>query len=163
MKRREFIVATSILGASTVLNSKETKHDNTLSWLIIDSVFDILFPKTQTMPSAKEFNATSYLQINSKHKSFDIDDREYILQGALDFNDSFPNFLKSTQKQKENIIEKTNSSEYGQSWLTKLVYYGMEAMLSDPIYGGNKDEIAWKSLNHQTGRPQPKQKYAKAI
>ena len=163
MKRREFIVATSILSASTVLNSKEIKNDDTLSWLVIDNVFDILFPKTKTMPSAKEFKATSYLQINSKHKSFDEDDIDYILQGALDFNDSFPNFLKSTQKQKENIIEKTNSSEYGQGWLTKLVYYGMEAMLSDPIYGGNKDEQGWKSLNHQTGRPQPKQKYAKVI
>ena len=36
-------------------------------------------------------------------------------------------------------------------------------MLSDPIYGGNKDEIAWKSLNHETGKPQPKQRYAKVI
>ncbi|WP_072682291.1 gluconate 2-dehydrogenase subunit 3 family protein [Arcobacter sp. LA11] len=163
MKRREFIVTSSILGASTVLNSQEFKADNTLSWLIIDNVFDILFPKTKTMPSAKEFNATSYLQINSKYKSFDMDDREYILQGALDFNDSFPNFLKSTQEQKENIIERTNNSEYGQEWLTRLVYYGIEAMLSDPIYGGNKNEIAWKSLNHQTGRPQPKYKYAKVV
>jgi len=163
MKRRTFIVATSIFGASTVLNSQEIKNENTLSLLIIDNIFDILFPKTQTMPSAKEFNATSYLKINSYHKSFDIDDRDYILQGALDFNDSFPNFLKSTQEEKENIINRTNNSEYGESWLTKLVYYGMEAMLSDPIYGGNKGEIGWKSLSHQTGRPQPKQKYARVV
>ena len=163
MKRREFIVTTSILGIISTLNSQEIKNHDTLSWLIIDNIFDILFPKTLTMPSSKEFNATLYLQINSKHKSFDEEDREYILQGAIDFNDSFPNFLNANEKEKEKIIDRTNNSEYGQSWLTKLVYYGMEAMLSDPIYGGNKDEIAWKSLNHQTGRPQPKQKYAKVI
>ena len=164
MKRREFIVSTSILGLSSTLNSKELKkEDDTFSWLIIDNVFNILFPKTSNMPSAKEFNATSYLQINSKDKSFDEDDRVYILQGAVDFNNSFPSFLKANQEEKENIIERTNRSEYGQSWLTKLVYYGMEALLSDPIYGGNVDEIGWKSLNHQTGKPQPKYKYAKVV
>lgn len=163
MKRREFVVGSAILGISTTLNSKEIKNDHTLSWVIINNIFDILFPKTSTMPSAKEFNATSYLQINLKHKSFDKDDREYILQGAIDFNDSFPNFLNANEREKQNIIERTKNGEYGESWLTKLVYYGIEAMLSDPIYGGNTDEIAWKSLNHQTGRPQPKQKYAKVI
>lgn len=163
MKRREFVVGSAILGISTTLNSKEIKNDHTLSWLIINNIFDILFPKTSTMPSAKEFNATSYLQINLKHKSFDKDDREYILQGAIDFNDSFPNFLNANEREKQKIIERTKNGEYGESWLTKLVYYGIEAMLSDPIYGGNTDEIAWKSLNHQTGRPQPKQKYAKVI
>ncbi|PLY04113.1 MAG: hypothetical protein C0625_17290 [Arcobacter sp.] len=163
MKRREFIVATSILGVSTALNSKEIQNDNTLSWLIIDNVFDILFPKTKSMPSAKEFGATFYLQINSKHETFDKEDMDYILQGALDFNDAFPSFLKSNQEEKNRIIKETNSSEYGESWLTKLVYYGVEAMLSDPIYGGNKNEIGWKSLNHKTGRPQPKYKYAKVV
>jgi len=163
MKRREFIVTTSIIGLSSALNSQEFKSDDTFSWLIIDNVYDILFPKTETMPSAKEFNATSYLQINSKDKSFDEDDRAYILQGALDFNNAFPNFLKLDLEEKQNIIERTNSSEYGQEWLTKLVYYGIEALLSDPIYGGNVNEIGWKSLNHKTGKPQPKQKYAKVV
>ncbi len=163
MKRREFILTTSILGISTALNSQEIKSDDTLSWLIIDNIFDILFPKTSTMPSAKDFNATLYLQMNSKHKSFDKDDLEYIIQGAVDFNDSFPNFLNANKEQRENIIERTRNSEYGESWLTKLVYYGIEAMLSDPIYGGNTNEKGWSSLNHQTGKPQPKQKYAKVI
>ena len=163
MKRREFIVASSILGVYGTLNSKEIQDDNILSWLVIDEVFDILFPKTDFMASAKEFNATVYLQINSKHKTFDKDDIVYILQGALDFHDAFPQFLKSNLKEKNKIIEETNESDYGQSWLTKLVYYGIEAMLSDPIYGGNVNNIAWKSLNHQTGIPQPKQKYAKVL
>lgn len=163
MKRREFIVATSLIGISSVLNSKETKQEDTLSWIVIDNVFDILFPKTTTMPSAKEFNATSYLQINSKHKTFDKDDINYILQGAIDFNDSFPKFLQSNLEEKNRIIEITNNSEYGESWLTKLIYYGMEAMLSDPIYGGNIDEKVWKSLNHHTGKPQPIYKYAKVV
>lgn len=163
MKRREFIVASSLIGISSTLSSKETKKEDTLSWIVIDNVFDILFPKTTTMPSAKEFNATSYLRINSKYKTFDKDDRDYIIQGAIDFNTSFPKFLQSNLEEKNRIIEITNNSEYGESWLTKLVYYGIEAMLSDPIYGGNTDEISWKSLNHYTGKPQPKYKYAKVV
>lgn len=163
MKRREFILVTSILGVSTTLSSEEIKEENFLSWLIIDEVFDILFPKTLSMPSAKEFNATTYLKINSKHKTFDKDDINYILEGALDFNDSFPLFLKSNLEEKNKIIKETSNSEYGESWLSKLVYYGIEAMLCDPIYNGNTNEISWKSLNHKTGLPRPKQKYAKVL
>lgn len=165
MKRRDFVLGSSILCLGiTSLSSKEiSKNDNALSWLIIDKVFDILFPKTKNMPSAKEFAATSYLKINSTHKTFNKDDILYILEGAQDFNSAFSTFLQENIEEQTNIISRVNGSEHGQEWLTKLVYYGIEAMLSDPIYGGNKNEIAWKSLQHETGRPQPKVKYAKVI
>lgn len=163
MQRREFIATTALVGLGTVLNSKEVDKTDINSWLVLDEVLEVLFPKTDTMPSSKEFDAIKYLKEVSSHNSFDKDDKELLLQGALDFNGSFPEFLSSTKKQKENLVKLANESSYGNEWLNKVVYYGIEAMLSDPIYGGNKDEIAWKSLSHQTGLPQPKQKYARVV
>jgi gluconate 2-dehydrogenase gamma chain len=32
-------------------------------------------------------------------------------------------------------------------------------MLGDPIYGGNKNNNGWQAINHNTGLPQPKEKY----
>ncbi|AXH16195.1 hypothetical protein CP985_00350 [Malaciobacter mytili LMG 24559] len=157
MKRRDFLVTSALLATTTLLNAKE---DN-LPWIIIEEVFEVLFPKTNNMPSSKEFGALNYLYQNSKEKSFDKSDLEYLLQGALDFNSSFPLFLKASKKQKEEIIQEVSLNSYGESWLSLLIYYGIEAMLSDPIYGGNKNEIGYKALNFQAGNPKPKVKYGK--
>ena len=163
MKRREFIATTSLFCATTILNSKEIKKDEAFSWMVLEEVLEILFPKTENMPSAKEFAVIRYLQEVTSHSSFDKEDRAYMLQGSIDFYDTFPDFLESDKKQKENFIKSAMNSEYGEEWISFLIHYGIEAMLSDPIYGGNKNEIGWKSLNHQTGKPQPKYKYAKVV
>lgn len=163
MKRREFIASTAVLGLSTALNSKDLKTVEPKTWLVLEEVLNILFPKTDKMPSAKEFGAITYFQQALFHESFDKSDSEYILTGANDFLGSFSDFLTVNQKTKEQYVKDASSSSYGSSWLEMLVYYGIEAMLSDPIYGGNKNESGWKSLNHETGRPQPKRKYAKVV
>lgn len=164
MKRRDFISITALTSVSVSFNTKELLAKEEIStWLILDEVFQILFPKTKNMPSAKEFNAIAFLKEVSSHDSFDKDDKELLFQGAKDFNNNFPKFLRSNQKEKEKFIQRANESSYGQEWLNKVIYYGIEAMLSDPIYGGNTNEIAWKSLDHETGKPQPKAKYAKRV
>ncbi len=163
MKRREFIVSTALISLSKTLNSKELEQYDINSWLILEAVLEILFPKTNTMPSSKEFLAIKYLKEVTSHNTFDKEDKKLLFQGSLDFYDAFPKFLVSNKKEKEDFVKRANRSSYGQEWINILIYYGIESMLSDPIYGGNKDEIAWKSLNHETGKPQPKQKYAKVI
>ncbi len=163
MKRREFISTTILITLSSTLNTKELENQNIKAWLVLDEVYLILFPKTSKMPSSRDFGAITYLKEIMSHSSFNKDDKEYIVQGALDFLGSFPNFLNSSRKEKEQFVKDANESSYGNSWLDKLVYYGLEAMLSDPIYSGNRNEIGWKSLNHQTGFPRPKVKYARHV
>lgn len=163
MKRREFIASTALIGLGTALNSKDIEQINIKSWIVLDEVLYILFPKTEKMPSSKEFDAIRYFKEVTSHSSFDKDDKELLLQGALDFDGSFPEFLSSHKSTQEEFVKRAMQSSYGYDWISKVIHYGLEAMLSDPIYGGNKDEISWKSLNHQTGRPQPKQKYARVV
>lgn len=163
MQRREFIASSALLGLASALNSKELKEVEPKTWLVLDEVLLILFPKTETMPSSKEFAAIKYFQEALFSKYFPKDDQEYILQGAVDFYGSFSDFLDVNKKTKEEYVKAASLNNYGSSWLEQLVYYGIEAMLSDPIYGGNKNEIAWKSLNHQSGKPQSKYKYAKVV
>ncbi len=163
MQRRKFIITSALISLSTTLNSKDVEKSDVNSWLILEEVLEILFPKTKTMPSSKEFSAMTYLKEVFSHKSFEKQDKELLLQGALDFFDTFPKFLISNKKEKEEFVKRASESSYGRMWLNSLIYYGVEAMLSDPIYGGNRDKIGWESLNHQTGKPQPKQKYAKVL
>jgi len=163
MKRREFIATTALVSLASTLNSKSIENIDNKIWLVLDEVLEIIFPQTDKMPSSKDFGAIKYLKEVSSNDTFDEADKKLIFQGSLDFLDTFPEFLSSNKTQKENFVQSANESSYGQEWLNKVIYYGIEAMLSDPIYGGNTKEIGWKSLNHETGRPQPKRKYAKVV
>ena len=128
--------------------------------VLLEEIFQILFPKTKNMPSAREFGAVSYLISNISHERFDGENRSFLTRAIKDFNDSFPEFLSLDFNDKKKLIQNSiSNSEYAFSFISKLTYYGVEAMFSDPIYGGNKDMIIFKSVNHYYGRPRPKYKY----
>ena len=116
------------------------------------------------MPGAKEFKALEYLIKNISHKTFDNEDKTLILDGTKDFIGSFPEFLTlNNNEKKELIFEIIKNSAYAKSWVSKITYYGIEGMLSDPIYGGNFNQITWKSVNHSAGIPRPKKNYGQKI
>jgi gluconate 2-dehydrogenase gamma chain len=164
MKRRNFIKFTTI---STILFSNNfaiAKNIPPKTLRLLDEVLNIIFPKTSQMPSAKEFKAVEYLVKNISHKTFDDEDKTFILIGSTDFINSFPDFLNLSQENKKNLIfEIIKNSTYAKSWVSKLAYYGIEAMFSDPIYGGNFNQIAWNSINHPIGIPRPKKTYGQKI
>lgn len=164
MKRRVFIKFASVntlLFSSNIAIAKSINKD-TLA--VLDEVYEILFPKTNTMPSSKEFGALEFLVKNINHKSFDDYDKNLVLEGTKDFHSTFPSFLNLKSKEKKQIIEDViNTNDYAQSWLSKLIYYAFEALLSDPLYGGNKNQIGWKSVNHKIGYPRPKLTYGQKI
>ena len=164
MKRREFIKFTTISAILFSTNISVAKNITPEDLVILDEVLNIIFPKTKNMPSAKEFKATEYLVKNISHKTFDDEDKTLIINGTKDFINSFPEFLSlSPEEKKKLIFEIIQNNQYAKSWISKLSYYGIEAMFSDPIYGGNFNQIAWKSVNHLAGIPQPKKTYGQKI
>lgn len=164
MKRRNFIKFTTIGAVLFSANISFAKNITPKDLVILDEVLNIIFPKTKNMPSAKEFKAIEYLVKNISHKTFDDEDKTLIIDGTKDFINSFPNFLTFTQEDKKKLIfEIIKDSQYAKSWISKLTYYGIEAMFSDPIYGGNFNQVAWKSVEHFAGIPQPKKNYGQKI
>ena len=164
MKRRNFIkfatISAIMLSTSTVV--ARTFPKNHLE--VLDEVLEIVFPKTSTMPSAKEFKALNYLVQNISHKTFDDDDKVLIVDGTKDFSESFPEFLTLKDEEKKELIFRIiKSSSYAKSWISKLTYYGIEAMFSDPIYGGNFEQIGWNSVKHNIGYPRPLKTYGQKI
>ena len=158
MNRRTFIA----LSASTPFLLHVDIHAREISpaiWHTIEAVQDVLFPQTTTMPSAKAFNALSYLMKNIDNEHFDKDDVELITNGAFFFKRDFPQFFTQNLKAKHQTLQKASEDDYFEYWLSRVMYYGFEAMLGDPIYGGNTNEIGWKSTLHVSGEPRPTQKY----
>ena len=164
MKRRKFIkftTASLILFTTNISIAKNISKEN---MFFLDEIFNIIFPKTSTMPSAKEFKALEYLIKNISAKAFDDEDKTFIIAGTNDFMGSFPKFLSlSKNEKKELIFQVIQNNDYAKSWISKLSYYGVEAMFSDPIYGGNFDKVAWKSVSHFVGIPRPIKTYGQKI
>ncbi len=130
------------------------------SWDIIYHTQEVLFPKHKTAPSASEFAATQYLMIASKHHSFPKDDLRFLEKGAKELIVREKNFVKQDKKAQNKSIEDFSKTTFGENWLSLVLFYTIEALVSDPIYGGNKNQSGWKWLKHNTGNPRPKIKYA---
>lgn len=163
MKRRKFILLSCL---SPLFLSATQKNQLFVDerYVVISYILDIIFVKTSTMPSAREFKAIQYLISNINHKTFLKQDKDLLLQGAVDFKNSFPDFFKLNDVKKLDFLQEIQrNNSYAQSWLSKIVYYGLEAMLSDPLYNGNSKKVGWHSINHNIGYPRPRKKYGEKV
>ncbi len=155
MKRRIFL----IMMFYVLTRSLSAKTITPTYWKIIESVYQHLFPKTSKFSGALDLNMIDFIKIITKDKYFDKDDFALLIKGAKKLYKVNNNFINLSIYEKEKVLRKIEQTSFGQNWLSTLMYYGFEAMLSDPIYGGNKNQKGWRSLNHNSGFPRPKVKY----
>jgi hypothetical protein len=90
----------------------------------------------------------------------DINEIEFIYNGVgwlNGFSNSQlkQNFVALTFDEKEKTLRAISQSNAGGNWLSNLVSYIFEAMLTPPSYGGNPNGIGWQWLDHQAGFPLP--------
>jgi len=128
---------------------------------VLEAVQMQLFPADGDGPSAADINAFFYLEwaLNDPDNMED-GDREFIVKGIgwlEDLSEEMEanRFTNLSEVQQHKIIQKISKSEAGENWMSLLVYYLLEALLLDPVYGGNPDGIGWKWLAHQPGFPRP--------
>ncbi len=129
-------------------------------WLTIYVVQNHLFPSEADSPGAKEINAITYLQNVISSFTIDQDEKEFILNGVKWLNDLSLEkqeaiFTQLSFSQRTEMLHQITGSKAGRKWVSKLLSYIFEALLSDPVYGGNLDGIGWKWLHHHPGFPRP--------
>jgi gluconate 2-dehydrogenase gamma chain len=129
-------------------------------WSTISVVQDHLFPSEIDSPGAKEINAIIYLQNVIASSTIDQDEKEFILNGVKWLNDLSLEkheavFIQLSDLHRIDMLHQITKSKEGRRWISKLLSYIFEALLSDPVYGGNPDGIGWKWLNHHPGFPRP--------
>ena len=163
--RRVFITSSILAGTAFVLLPQGAKTSiNIEPFKVMEAVQEVLFPKGLNAPSASEFGATNYLLTVSTHASFWGEDLTFLSHGATLLIEYENNFLKMNPEEKNKALRNfVNGNTKGESWLSLLLFYTLEALLSDPIYGGNKNELGWKWIGHKTGQPRPKKQWAEAI
>ena len=127
----------------------------------IKNVQIILFPNDGDGPSADDINALEYLEWALTDSDNEADgDGEFIQKGVgwldlLSEQTKGSQFIKLDINQQNDVLTNISQSSAGENWLSLLIYYLLEALLLDPVYGGNPDQIGWKWLQHQPGFPLP--------
>lgn len=133
-------------------------------WLTISEVQNHLFPaeteSTLISPGAKDIHALEYLRAMIKTPDFDQEERELIINGVTWLNDLAKQqyskkFIQLNSPSKEKILRRIEKSRAGERWLSAILTYLLEALLTDPIYEGNPNGIGWAWLQHQPGFPTP--------
>lgn len=139
--------------AQAKFNERQTK--------VIKQVQAHLFPDDGDGPSAKEINAFGYLQWALTDPDNQADgDREFIIKGTVWLDESANKhfnkpFLEMTWNEQAKLLKRINGSQSGENWLSLLLYYLLEAVTLDPLYGGNVNGIGWQWLEYQSGFPRP--------
>ena len=167
MNRRTFIslIASAIASYPiSALSQQRLQHPPALNidepWKTIAAVQEHLFPADEISPGASDIQALTYLQNMLNAPDISQSERKHIKDGAAWLNDLSTQtykltFIKLDETRREKILRKIEQSRAGSRWLSLLMTYLIEALLSDPIYGGNKNGIGWKWLEHQPGYPTP--------
>lgn len=129
-------------------------------WKTIDAVQNHLFPSESDSPGAKEINAITYLQNIIASSTIEQDEKGFIMNGvkwlnALSLEKQEAVFTQLSYSQRTEMLHQITKTKAGRKWISKLLTYILEALLSDPVYGGNPAGIGWKWLNHHPGFPRP--------
>lgn len=166
MNRRIFISfsTSTFIGASNLLYSNNIIFDKSQFtkdiYNIIESVQKHFFPQNSQLPFASEFSSIEFLVSTIYHKTFDKDIRDFVISGAKDFiSQENGQFINYNREDKEIALRKFENSSRGSKWLSRIMILSMEALLSDPIYGGNFRESGWIALDTKGGYPKPKSRY----
>ena len=162
--RRQVLIAATVGGLAALFPlssvAVEAKSELTDPWPLIDAVQQLLFPPETHAPGAREINALGYLKFVVSDTTLAIEDREFITRGAAWLDDMAlqmykQSFVSLDEVNCEKVLKRIASSGAGENWLSTLMLYIVEALLTDPVYGGNTDQRGWTWLQHVAGYPRP--------
>jgi gluconate 2-dehydrogenase gamma chain len=129
-------------------------------WKTLDAVQRHLFPAGEDTPGAADIGALRYLHNAIENPAADAEDRTFIVNGVGWLNDLTRTdyrqpFVALDKARRETVLRRIAQSRAGRNWLSLLLTYLLEALLADPVYGGNPDGIGWEWLEHRPGYPTP--------
>lgn len=129
-------------------------------WHTLVEVQEHLFPATNDGPGARDIHAVVYLRNNLEHAQADPELKKFMLDRAAMFNALARQRLDADFgaldfAAREDFLRGILDDGDWRRWLSRLLTFLLEALLADPVYGGNPGGAGWKWLHHQPGFPTP--------
>ena len=167
MDRRKFMLVLGSVAAAYPLSLLVKKRAAAVAapalaepWRTLDAVMEHMLPAEPNSPGSRDIQAVAYLQNMLLAPDVPEDDRRFILDGVGWLNDlakkeRATDFVGLNHEQREQILRGIEQSRAGERWLSAVLTWLLEALLSDPVYGGNPNGKGWKWLQHPPGYPTP--------
>ncbi len=165
VSRRDFLLGMAggtfaALFPLSASGSKAPALDEEARWKILDAVQRHMLPSEADAPGAADLASLEYLRFVVSEEQRDKDEPAFILKGAGWLEDISLQlrkkpFTQLNEQEREEVLRRIEQSEVGENWLALMLYYLIEGMVADPVYGSNRDQLGWQWLQHIPGFPRP--------
>lgn len=161
ISRRRLLIAAAGGSIALLFGPQHVVSANTDDpWPTLGAVLEHLLPSEADSPGAKEIHALDYLRFVVADPRVDAEEREFIVQGSRWLDDLAEQeggqpFNALGLDDKERLLRQITRSAAGENWVSTLLSYLLEALLTAPAYGGNTDGIGWRWLQYVPGFPLP--------
>jgi gluconate 2-dehydrogenase gamma chain len=171
VRRRAFLFRSGGLLVTSALPARWLREDGRAfaalpadlpdaTWRTLAAVQAHLLPSEAEAPGGAEVNALGYLLGMLGKPDFDMADPGSLIQGAAEIERLSVDgpgcpFADLSEAEREAVLRTFETTEAGRRWLAGLLGTLIEALLADPVYGGNAEGVGWRWLDHNPGFPRP--------
>ena len=166
--RRTFLARLSVLTTVALLpackgDQKGARNAQVFSeneWQRLQIAQEHLFPHTEDGPGAVDVKAAAYLQNVLLDPNGDAEEQDYLKKGLTWLEEEAQevlgrSFVSLNADEREQVLRSMAGHGWGERWISLILLYIFEALLADPLYGGNPDGMGWAWLEHNPGYPRP--------
>lgn len=128
------------------------------------AVLQQILPVADGCPGAAAVGALAYLQGALADPRTTADDTASVLDGlaelerlSADHHQLAVQALAPAQLQA--LLRQRQADDGGAEWLGVMVVFALEALLGDPVYGGNTGESGWRWLDLMAPEPRPSDRW----
>lgn len=155
--RRNFLKGSAIATGVAVLSGStlfaEASSTQTLSLVQAD-----LFPYADEL----DVNSSAYMILILKHSRVNDEDKTFIKNGLKWLDEEAEElykakYVKLSSNERQSVLKSISQVRWGENWIDSILRYMLEAMMSNPIYGVNKNEAGQKWVGYLEGYPRPKE------
>lgn len=129
-------------------------------WRTLDAALDVMLPSGPGSPGARDVNGIGYLDAALADRDTEAGDAALVRAGAAWLDDAArrggaAHFAAAPPDGRESALRAVTARKRGPDWVLLVLMFGLEALLGDPVHGGNPGEIGWRWLGHAPGEPRP--------
>ena len=130
---------------------------------VLQAVQLVLFPKEGNGPSALAVNSDKWIVYVLNDEREPQREKDFIVE----YLDALNQLSKETDKvsydllsldKQEDLLELFFEEKTPKMWGSRMLTLILEALLLDPLYGVNPNNVGWTWLNHNPGMPRPNEK-----
>ena len=157
--RRKFLQA-GFLSSAVVIMSGCDVFSITTTRDTIKVLQNDLFPKAAELG----IDTADYITIILHHSRITKEDKTFLKNGVKWINEEAvrlhqQSYTQLSALERKHLLKIIAKTEWGAAYIDTMMRYIFEAMLGDPIYGGNNNEAGWKWLAFEGGIPRPTKAY----